>query len=157
MNISFLRPNAPVFFLFESLIFKNGLFVLSHYVFWVALGLMQIFESLRLVVFSSFNLGVLELISFYPSQNFGYFLTVPFVFLIIQSFAVSGFQCFLSKWFVNSRPHLLSRLLLRSYFFLLRRTFFRFTILPLFRHFAWNLFDFCRLVSLFSHSAKSEF
>ena len=53
----------------------------------------------------------------------------------------------------NSRPHLLSRLLLRSYFFLLRQTFFRFTILPLFRHFAWNLFDFSRLVSLFSHSA----
>ena len=42
-------------------------------------------------------------------------------------------------------------------FFLLRRTFFRFTILPLFQHFAWNLFDFCRLVSLFSHSAKSDF
>ena len=60
--------------------------------------------------------------------------------------------------FINSRPHLLSRLLLRSYFFfLLRQTFFRFTILPLFRHFAWNLFDFSRLVSLFSHSAKSEF
>ena len=59
--------------------------------------------------------------------------------------------------FFNSRPHLLSRLLLRSYFFLLRQTFFRFTILPLFRHFAWNLFDFSRLVSLFSHSAKSEF
>ena len=43
------------------------------------------------------------------------------------------------------------------FFFLLRQTFFRFTILPLFRHFAWNLFDFSRLVSLFSHSAKSEF
>ena len=42
-------------------------------------------------------------------------------------------------------------------FFLLRRTFFRFTILPLFQHFAWNLFDFSRLVSLFCHSAKSEF
>ena len=42
-------------------------------------------------------------------------------------------------------------------FFLLRQTFFRFTILPLFRHFAGNLFDFSRLVSLFSHSAKSEF
>ena len=38
-----------------------------------------------------------------------------------------------------------------------RRTFFRFTILPLFQHFAWNLFDFSRLVSLFSHSAKSQF
>ena len=42
-------------------------------------------------------------------------------------------------------------------FFLLRRTFFRFTILPLFQHFAWNLFDFSKLVSLFSISAKSEF
>ena len=30
-------------------------------------------------------------------------------------------------------------------------------ILPLFQDFAWNLFDFSRLVSLFSHSAKSEF
>ena len=30
-------------------------------------------------------------------------------------------------------------------------------ILPLFRHFAWNLFDFSRLVSLFSDSAKSDF
>ena len=34
---------------------------------------------------------------------------------------------------------------------------FRFTFLPLFQHFAWNLFDFSRLVSLFSHSVKSEF
>ena len=46
---------------------------------------------------------------------------------------------------------------LSCYVFLLRQTFFRFTILPLFRHFAWNLFDFSRLVSLFSYSAKSEF
>ena len=30
-------------------------------------------------------------------------------------------------------------------------------ILPPFQHFAWNLFDFSRLVSLFSHSAKSDF
>ena len=30
-------------------------------------------------------------------------------------------------------------------------------ILPLFQHFAWNLFDLSRLVSLFSHSAKSDF
>ena len=30
-------------------------------------------------------------------------------------------------------------------------------ILPLFQHFAWYLFDFSRLVSLFSHSAKSDF
>ena len=42
-------------------------------------------------------------------------------------------------------------------FFFIRRTFFRFTILPLFQHFALNLFDSFRLVSLFSHSAKSEF
>ena len=42
-------------------------------------------------------------------------------------------------------------------FFYFVKLFFRFTILPLFRHFEWNLFDFSRLVSLFSHSAKSEF
>ena len=30
-------------------------------------------------------------------------------------------------------------------------------ILPLFQHFAWNLFDFSRLVALFSYSAKSDF
>ena len=30
-------------------------------------------------------------------------------------------------------------------------------ILPLFQHFAWNLFYFSRLVPLFSHSAKSDF
>ena len=68
-----------------------------------------------------------------------------------------SFKNFRIAGIFNSRPHLLSRLLLRSYFFLLRQTFFRFTILPLFRHFARNLFDFSRLVSLFSHCAKSEF
>ena len=46
---------------------------------------------------------------------------------------------------------------LSCYVFLLRRTFFRFTILPFFQNFAWNLFEFSRLVSFFSHSAKSEF
>ena len=50
----------------------------------------------------------------------------------------SFFSCQFSSLddFINSRPHLLSRLLLRSYFFLLSQTFFRFTILPPFRHFA---------------------
>ena len=43
-----------------------------------------------------------------------------------------------------------------SSFVFFRRTF-RFAILPLFQHFAWNLFDFSRLVSLSSQSAKSEF
>ena len=44
-------------------------------------------------------------------------------------------------------------------FFLLRRIkkFSLYLILPPFQHFAWNLFDFSRLVSLFSHSAKSDF
>ena len=44
-------------------------------------------------------------------------------------------------------------------FFLLRRIkkFSLYLILPPFQHFAWNLFDFSRLVSLFSHSAKSNF
>ena len=40
-------------------------------------------------------------------------------------------------------------------FFLLRRTiFFRFTFAS---HFAWNIFDFFRLVSFFDHSAESAF
>ena len=30
-------------------------------------------------------------------------------------------------------------------------------ILPPFQHFAWNLFYFSRLISLFSHSAKIDF
>ena len=44
-------------------------------------------------------------------------------------------------------------------FFLLRRikNVSLYLILPLFQHFAWNLFDFSRLVSLFSHYAKSDF
>ena len=90
MNNRFLRPNFLVFFRFESSIFKNDLFVLSDYVFWVALGLMQFSEFWRLVVFSIFNLAVFELISFYHS-------TLPYVFLIIQSFAVSRFHCFSVK------------------------------------------------------------
>ena len=35
--------------------------------------------------------------------------------------------------------------------------FFALPILPLFRHFAWNFFDFSRIVSLFCHSAQSPF
>ena len=35
--------------------------------------------------------------------------------------------------------------------------FFALPILPLFRHFAWNFFEFSRLVSLFCHSARSPF
>ena len=42
-------------------------------------------------------------------------------------------------------------------FFYFVELFSLYHFLPLFRHFAWNLFDFSRLVSLFSHSAKSEF
>ena len=30
-------------------------------------------------------------------------------------------------------------------------------ILPLFQHYTWNLFDFSRLVSFFSHSAESDY
>ena len=38
------------------------------------------------------------------------------------------------------------------------KNFFRFTSFCCFlKHFAWNLFDFSRLVYLFSHSAKSDF
>ena len=48
---------------------------------------------------------------------------------------------------------------LSCYVFLLRRikNVSLYLILPLFQHFAWCLFDFSRLVSLFSHSAKSDF
>ena len=43
------------------------------------------------------------------------------------------------------------------FFYFVEYKMFRFNlILPLFQHFAWNLFDFSRLVSLFSHSAKSD-
>ena len=44
-------------------------------------------------------------------------------------------------------------------FFLLRRTknVLLYFILPLFQHFASKLYDFSRLVCLFSHSAKSDF
>ena len=44
-------------------------------------------------------------------------------------------------------------------FFLFRRikNVSLYLILPLFQHFALNLFDFSRLVFLFSHSAKSYF
>ena len=41
--------------------------------------------------------------------------------------------------------------------FLSNKKMFRFTSFPLFQHFALYLFDFSRLVSLFSHSAKSDF
>ena len=85
------------------------------------------------------------------------FLFELIFFFSVVVFVTCGILTLVFNFIFNSRPHLLSRLLLRSYFFLLRQTFFRFTILPLFRHFAWNLFDFSRLVSLFSHSAKSEF
>ena len=42
-------------------------------------------------------------------------------------------------------------------FFYFVELFFALPILPLFQHFAWNLFDFSRLVSLFCHSAESPF
>ena len=42
-------------------------------------------------------------------------------------------------------------------FFYFVELLLRFNILTRFRHFAWNLLDFSRLVSLFSHSAESEF
>ena len=43
------------------------------------------------------------------------------------------------------------------FYFVEQKKVLLYLILPLFLHFAWNLFDFSRLVSLFSHSAKSDF
>ena len=43
------------------------------------------------------------------------------------------------------------------FYFVEQKNVSLYLILPLFQHFAWNLFDFSRIVSLFSHSAKSDF
>ena len=61
------------------------------------------------------------------------------------------------SWFINSRPRLLSRLLLRSYFFFTSSNFFSLYHFAAYSAFCVKSFFFSRLVSLFSHSAKSEF
>ena len=53
----------------------------------------------------------------------------PFIVLSRSSFLFSQWKFF--ELYVRTCP---------AMFFLLRQAFFRFTILPLFRHFAWNLF-----------------
>ena len=42
------------------------------------------------------------------------------------------------------------------FYFVEQKNVSLYLILPLFQHFAWNLFDFSKLF-LFSHSAKSDF
>ena len=42
------------------------------------------------------------------------------------------------------------------FYFVEQKNVSLYLILPLFQHFAWNLFYFSKLVSLFSHSAKSD-
>ena len=43
------------------------------------------------------------------------------------------------------------------FYFVEQKNVSLYLLLPLFQHFAWNLFDFFRLVSLFSHSANIDF
>ena len=43
------------------------------------------------------------------------------------------------------------------FYFVEQKNVSLYLILPLFQHFGWNLFDFSRLVFVFSHSAKSDF
>ena len=43
------------------------------------------------------------------------------------------------------------------FYFVEQKNVSLYLILPLFQHFTWNLFDFSRLVSFFSHYAKSDF
>ena len=94
--------------------------------------------------------------------NFTLIFTVLFRFFG-SDFFLNGFS---NPFIVRSRSSFLfSQLKLfelyvrtcRAMFFYFVELFFALPILPLFRHFAWNFFDFSRLVSLFCHSAQSPF
>ena len=62
----------------------------------------------------------------------------PFIVRFWSNFLFSQWNFF--ELYVRTCP---------AMFFLLRRTFFRLPILPLFRHFAWNLFDFSFFTLIF--------
>ena len=128
------------------------------------------FSNLFSKLFSWFILGLVFCLNQISIYRYYFFftcgnLTLSFWFVLFfrSDFFRNGFP---NSLIVRSRSNFLCsqwkffELYVRTcpgMFFLLRRTFFRFTILPLFRHIAWSPCDCSRLVLLFSRSALSEF
>ena len=117
-------------FLSISIIDKSSICILALFLRFCRLR--RLFTLLMFFVFEVIFWLKLVLVLIFPTFRFRYYQS-HFVCVLGHELNLNIF-CF--TFLFNSRPHLLSRLLLRSYFFLLRQTFFRFTILPLFRHFA---------------------
>ena len=102
--------------------------------------------NFSLVVFL-FTCGILRLFFFV----FFLIFWSDFLKMVFSIHSILGLVFLLSQWkfielYVRTCPAI--------FFYFVE---FALPILPLFRHFAWNLFDFSRLVSLFSHSAQSPF
>ena len=95
-------------------------------------------------------------ISLWFSLFFRFFDRDFFVNGFPNSFIVhSRSSCLFSQWkfielYVRTCPAMF------FFYFVEQKNVSLYLILPLFQHFAWNLFDISRLVSLFFHSAKSD-